>query len=152
MQFHLRIVSIFLKTCLKDHGDSYGQFWVGKKFGGTAAPLTPLAYTPMEQHIDILVECWLICWPRVVVWLSAKMLMDRLPTFCQNFLFLGMVMYDNDMIMSLKLKKKEFKPTIKLIHNRTTLHMHHTCSKFLYNDMKWLNFKFTWEWKWVGRQ
>ena len=35
-----------------------------------------------------------------------------------NFLLcLGMVMYDNDMIMSLKQKKRKFKPRIKLNHN-----------------------------------
>ena len=32
-------------------------------------------------------------------------------------LFLGMVMYDNDLIMSLKQKKKKLKPRIKLNHN-----------------------------------
>ena len=32
-------------------------------------------------------------------------------------LFLGMVMYDNNMIMSLKQKKIKFKPRIKLNHN-----------------------------------
>ena len=25
MQFHLIVVSIFLKTCVKDHGDSFGR-------------------------------------------------------------------------------------------------------------------------------
>ena len=33
------------------------------------------------------------------------------------FCFLGMVMYDNNMIMSLKQKKRKFKPRIKLNHN-----------------------------------
>ena len=32
-------------------------------------------------------------------------------------LFLGMVMYDNHMIMSLKRKKRKFKPRKKLNHN-----------------------------------
>ena len=32
-------------------------------------------------------------------------------------LFLGMVMYDNNMIMSLKQKKRKFEPRIKLNHN-----------------------------------
>ena len=32
-------------------------------------------------------------------------------------LFLGMVMYGNDMIMSLKQKKRKFEPRIKLNHN-----------------------------------
>ena len=32
-------------------------------------------------------------------------------------LFLGMVMYDNNMIMRLKQKKKKFEPRIKLNHN-----------------------------------
>ena len=37
-----------------------------------------------------------------------------------NFLFFcfsGMVMYDNNMIMSLKQKKRKFEPGIKLNHN-----------------------------------
>ena len=33
------------------------------------------------------------------------------------FLFLGMVMYDNNMIMSLKQKERKFEPRIKLNHN-----------------------------------
>ena len=33
------------------------------------------------------------------------------------FLFLGMVMHDNNMIMSLKQKKRRFEPRIKLNHN-----------------------------------
>ena len=32
-------------------------------------------------------------------------------------LFLGMVMYDNNMIMSLKQKKRKFEPRMKLNHN-----------------------------------
>ena len=40
------------------------------------------------------------------------------PWFKFSFLlFLGMVMYDNNMIMSLKQKKRKFKPRIKLNHN-----------------------------------
>ena len=35
--------------------------------------------------------------------------------FC--LLFLGMVMYDNNMIMSLKQRKRKFEPRIKLNHN-----------------------------------
>ena len=35
-------------------------------------------------------------------------------------LFLGMVMYDNNMIMSLKQKKRKFEPRIKLNHNKYT--------------------------------
>ena len=38
--------------------------------------------------------------------------------FCFLKLLLGMVMYDNDMIMSLKQKKIKFKPRIKLNHNK----------------------------------
>ena len=37
-----------------------------------------------------------------------------------NLLFLGMVMYDNNMIMSLKQKKRKFEPRIKLNHNTYT--------------------------------
>ena len=33
-------------------------------------------------------------------------------------LFLGMIMYDNNMIISLKQKKRKFEPRIKLNHNR----------------------------------
>ena len=36
---------------------------------------------------------------------------------CSFLLFLGMVMYDNNMIMSLKQKKRKFEPRIKLNHN-----------------------------------
>ena len=40
------------------------------------------------------------------------------PWFKFSFLlFLGMVMYDNNMIMSLKQKKRKFEPRIKLNHN-----------------------------------
>ena len=40
------------------------------------------------------------------------------PWFKFSFLlFLGMVMYDNNMIMSLKQKKRRFEPRIKLNHN-----------------------------------
>ena len=40
------------------------------------------------------------------------------PRFKFSFLlFLGMVMYDNNMIMSLKQKKRKFEPRIKLNHN-----------------------------------
>ena len=40
------------------------------------------------------------------------------PWFQFSFLlFLGMVMYDNSMIMSLKQKKRKFEPRIKLNHN-----------------------------------
>ena len=39
-------------------------------------------------------------------------------------LFLGMVIYDNDMIMSLKQKKKKFEPRIKLNHNIFTVSLH----------------------------
>ena len=40
------------------------------------------------------------------------------PWFKFSFLlFLGMVMYDNNMIMSLKQKKRKFEPRIKLSHN-----------------------------------
>ena len=40
------------------------------------------------------------------------------PWFKFSFLlFLGMVMYDNNMIMSLKQKKRKIEPTIKLNHN-----------------------------------
>ena len=40
------------------------------------------------------------------------------PWFKFSFLlFLGMEMYDNDMIMSLKQKKRKFEPRIKLNHN-----------------------------------
>ena len=35
-------------------------------------------------------------------------------------LFLGMVMYDNNMIMSLKQKKRKFEPRIKLNHKTYT--------------------------------
>ena len=38
--------------------------------------------------------------------------------FCFLKLLLGMVMYGNDMIMSLKQKKIKFKPRIKLNHNK----------------------------------
>ena len=38
--------------------------------------------------------------------------------FCFLKLLLGMVMYDNDMIMSLKQKKIKFKPRKKLNHNK----------------------------------
>ena len=41
-----------------------------------------------------------------------------IPWFKFSFLmFLGMVMYDNNMIMSLKQKKGKFEPRIKLNHN-----------------------------------
>ena len=47
------------------------------------------------------------------------------PWFKFSFLlFLGMVMYDNNMIMSLKQKKRKFEPRIKLNHN-----MYTSCSK-----------------------
>ena len=40
------------------------------------------------------------------------------PWFKFSFLlFLGMVIYDNNMIMSLKQKKRKFEPRIKLNHN-----------------------------------
>ena len=40
------------------------------------------------------------------------------PWFKFSFLlFLGIVMYDNNMIMSLKQKKRKFEPRIKLYHN-----------------------------------
>ena len=40
------------------------------------------------------------------------------PWFKFSFLlFLGMLMYDNNMIMSLKQKKRKFEPRIKLNHN-----------------------------------
>ena len=43
------------------------------------------------------------------------------PWFKFSFLlFLGMVMYDNNMIMSLKQKKRKFEPRIKLNHNIST--------------------------------
>ena len=44
------------------------------------------------------------------------------PWFKFSFLlFLGMVMYDNNMIMSLKQKKRKFEPRIKLNHNIYTI-------------------------------
>ena len=47
------------------------------------------------------------------------------PWFKFSFLlFLGMVMYDNNMIMSLKQKKRKFEPRIKLNHN--------ICLKFVF--------------------
>ena len=43
------------------------------------------------------------------------------PWFQFSFLlFLGVVMYDNNMIMSLKQKKRKFEPMIKLNHNICT--------------------------------
>ena len=46
------------------------------------------------------------------------------PWFKFSFrLFLGMVMYDNNMIMSLKQKKRKFEPRIKLNHNIHTRRM-----------------------------
>ena len=43
------------------------------------------------------------------------------PWFKFSFLlFLDMEMYDNDMIMSLKQKKRKFEPRIKLNHSLTT--------------------------------
>ena len=49
------------------------------------------------------------------------------PWFKFSFLlFLGMIMYDNNMIMSLKQKKRKFEPRIKLNHNMDTItHYHH---------------------------
>ena len=41
-------------------------------------------------------------------------------------LFLGMVMYDNNMIMSLKQKKRNFEPRIKLNHNMYTINVGHS--------------------------
>ena len=32
MQFHLIVVSIFLKTCVKDHGDTSSQLFARKKY------------------------------------------------------------------------------------------------------------------------
>ena len=46
------------------------------------------------------------------------MLWFNYPWFKFSFLlFLGMVMSDNNMIMSLKQKKRKFEPRIKLNHN-----------------------------------
>ena len=46
------------------------------------------------------------------------------PWFKFSFLlFLGMVMYDNNMIMSLKQKKRKFEPRIKLNHNIYKVYM-----------------------------
>ena len=38
-----------------------------------------------------------------------------------SFVFLGMVTYDNNMIMSLKQKERKFEPRIKLNHNISTM-------------------------------
>ena len=55
------------------------------------------------------------------------------PWFKFSFLlFLGMVMYDNNMIMSLKQKKRKFEPRIKLNHNIYTVYQNWVLlSKFL---------------------
>ena len=48
----------------------------------------------------------------------ADVVVQFYPWFKFSFvLFLGMVMYDNNMIMSLKQKKRKFEPRIKLNHN-----------------------------------
>ena len=49
---------------------------------------------------------------------SVYVVVQFCPWFKFSFLlFLGMVMYDNNMIMSLKQKKRKFEPRIKLNHN-----------------------------------
>ena len=49
---------------------------------------------------------------------SVNVVVQFYPWFKFSFLlFLGMVMYDNNMIMSLKQKKRKFEPRIKLNHN-----------------------------------
>jgi len=49
--------------------------------------------------------------------------------------FLGMVMYDNNMIMSLKQKKRKFEPRIKLNHNIYTL-LFSTCMSYNRKQLK----------------
>ena len=52
------------------------------------------------------------------IWLCACVVVQFYPWIKFSFLlFLGMVMYDNNMIMSLKQKKRKFEPRIKLNHN-----------------------------------
>ena len=43
------------------------------------------------------------------------------------------------------------KKVIGLMRKTTTLQMHHAFSNFLCNDLKWPNFKFTWELEWIGK-
>ena len=51
--------------------------------------------------------------------LSGYVVVQLYPWFKFSFLlFLGMIMYDNNVIISLKQKKRKFKPRIKLNHNR----------------------------------
>ena len=53
---------------------------------------------------------------------GAYVVVQFYPWFKFSFLlFLGMVMYDNNMIMSLKQKERKFEPRIKLNHNTYTL-------------------------------
>ena len=53
-----------------------------------------------------------------VVQVNVDVVVRLYPLFKFSFLlFLGMVMYDNNMIMSLKQKKRKFEPRIKLNHN-----------------------------------
>ena len=50
--------------------------------------------------------------------ISIDVVVQFYPWFKFSFLlFLGIVMYDNNMIMSLKQKKRKFEPRIKLSHN-----------------------------------
>ena len=53
-----------------------------------------------------------------VVQVNVDVVVRLYPWFKFSFLlFLGMVMYDNNMMMSLKQKKRKFEPRIKLNHN-----------------------------------
>ena len=84
------------------------------------------------------------------IWYSVKVVVQLYLSFKFSFLlFLGMVMYDNNMIMSLKQKKGEFEPRIKLNHNMNTYPLKTSiimCSALRSNSTS-LNGSHNWLWK-----
>ena len=77
---------------------------IGSGPGGYVASIKA-AQLGMKVRVDSMIICCICCG-------SILSLVQIFFSF-----FLGMVMYDNNMIMSLKQKERKFEPRIKLNHN-----------------------------------
>ena len=62
----------------------------------------------IEREVFVKYSFWCIC---------CGSILSLVQIFFSFLLFLGMAIYDENMIMSLKQKKRKFEPRIKLNHN-----------------------------------